>query len=98
MSCNCYRSINKPYTYIKSTRNGYKSVTHHNNHFMAQAQSVEFTNKNRELYTDISEAEFDAVWDSFTSLCTGIDIAANNDVFPPGNRIVERVKAAREII
>lgn len=98
MSSKCYKTLTKPHTYIKSTRSGYKSVTHQNNHFMAQAQSVEFTNKSRDLYAEIPEAEFDAVWDRFTALCTDIDIEADDNVFQAGSRLEERVKAAREII
>lgn len=98
MSCKCYRTIDKPYTYLKSTRRGYKQVTPHNNHYMVQAQSVEFLNKNRQLYTEISAAEFDTVWDGFTALCTDIDIEADDTLFQAGNRIESRVKAAREII
>ena len=108
MSCKCFKTISRPHVYIKSTRKGYKRITVFNNHFMAQSQPVEFQNKNRDLHHEISEAEFDAVWDCFTAQCTDIDIEASDSLFQAGNRIegqvldakqmLNRVKAAGEIL
>ena len=108
MSCKCYKTISRPHAYIKSTRRGYKRITVFNNHFMVQAQPVEYQNRSRDIHQEITEAEFDAVWDRFTALGTDIDIEANDTLFQTGNRIegqvldakamLDRVKLDRQIV
>jgi hypothetical protein len=63
---------------------------------MVQCQAVELSNHNRELYCEITPAEFDAAWDRFTALCTDIDIEADDEAFQAGCRIEDRVISARE--